>query len=178
MIRGDNLEYSIKEKYTWIGEVQIIKRDKITNKIKKIIKIKNRIMNDGLNELTKALSGGPDIELKYLAVGDSSAAIADTQTELDNEIFRVPVLTKIRTGTGVLQSTSILLASEPDYAPYSGVMTLREIGFFCGSAALNWDGGAGKDTGLMMSRILISPSEGKLATEEFQFVRTDTFARG
>lgn len=163
-------------KFSWFGKYKIIKKNVITNKIIKIIDIKNLITNLGLDEIIKALSGGINMELGYIAIGDSSLAEAAGQEELDNEIFRFPILSKTKTGTGQLQSTALLLADEPDYAPYNGVCTVREIGVFCGNSALDWNGGAGKDTGLMISRIVIT-AESKLVTEEFQFTRTDLFSR-
>ncbi|MEN8907890.1 MAG: hypothetical protein ABF289_18215 [Clostridiales bacterium] len=166
----------LNNKFGWSGEYTIIKKNVVTGKIIKVINVKNLITNLGLDEIIKALSSGIDMQLAYLAIGDSSLAEAASQTTLDNEIFRVPILAKTKTGTGQLQSTALLLADEPDYAPYNGVCTVREIGIFCGSAALTWNGGAGKDTGLMISRIVIT-AEAKVATEEFQFTRTDLFSR-
>ena len=165
---------NIDNGFKWSGRYEIIKKNIITGETKKLY-IKNLIVNVGLDEIIKALSGGVDMELAYLAIGDDSTAAAAGQTTLINEIFRVPILSKIKSGTGQLQSTALLLANEPDYAPYNGVCTVREIGLFGGGSALTWNGGVGKDTGLMISRIVISPAESKIATEEFQFTRTDTF---
>lgn len=167
----------IKEKYGWSGKVRLIKRDIRTNKIITNRVIFNRIMNSALDEVIKTLYvGETDLILKHVAIGDDATANLDTMTTLVNEVYRVPIVSKLRTGTGQIQSIGVLLDTEPP--DLSGIVTIKEIGFFCGSGSINWSDGAGKDTGLMISRIVLSPVESKTATEQINFVREDEFSRG
>lgn len=165
---------NIIEKIGWKGIIEI-KSNKKPTKI-----IRNRITDFALNEIIKSLNGDPgvansDLNIKYLAVGTSSDALADDSTKLVNEVFRVPFISWAVSGTGQLQSRAILLGSEPDYAPYNGAVNIREIGFFGGSSAQEWNGGTGKDTGYLISRILVT--EDKEVDEEYQFTRTDAIGR-
>lgn len=173
-MRGDNLIKLKKEKFSWSGIVQISSSKKPT----KIIR--NRITNIALNELIKSLNGDPgvsnsDLVIKYLAIGTSDALLADDSIKLVNEVYRVPFISWAVTGTGQLQSRAILLGTEPAFAPYNGAVNIREIGFFGGSTSQDWDGGSGKDTGILISRILVT--EDKEEDEEYQFTRTDNIGR-
>lgn len=169
------MSLSIKEKYGWIGKLKIVKKDIITGKTTERF-IFNRLMNNALDEIIKALYTTPNLYLAHVAIGDDDTANSDTLTSLYNEIYRVPILNRIRTGTGELESRGILLDTEPP--DLSGACTIKEIGFFCGSASYNWNGGVGSGTGIMISRIVLSPSESKTNTEQINFVRTDEFIRG
>lgn len=168
----------IKETYGWTGKVRLIKRDMRTNKVITNRVIFNRIMNNALDEVIKAFygTGETDLILKHIAIGDDDTPNLDTMTELVNEVYRVPIVSKLKTGTGQVQSIGVLLDTEPP--DLSGIVTIREIGFFCGSGSINWSSGLGKDTGLMISRIILDPVESKTATEQINFVREDEFARG
>jgi hypothetical protein len=161
----------IKEFYKWYGTVEIIKSNGSYRKIK------NLITNNALDEIIKSLYyPSPNIELKYIAIGDDDTPTAATDTTLGNEIYRFPILTKLRAGIGEVQSRGVLSSNQP--SDYAGIVTIKEIGFFCGSHAYNWMEGAGKDTGLLLSRIVLSPTESKTDTEEIQITRTDEFVRG
>ena len=168
----------IKENHGWVGKLRLIKKDMITGKIITNRLIFNRLMNSALNEVIKTLygTGETDLLLKHVAIGDDDTANLDTMTTLVNEIYRVPIISKIKTGTGIITSTAILLDTEP--TDLSGIVTIKEIGFFCGSQSINWTEGSGKDTGLMISRIVLDPVESKTATEQINFVREDEFTRG
>ena len=168
----------IKEKHGWIGKVKLIKKDIRTNKIITNRIIFNRLMNNALDEIIKALygTGDTDLILKHVAIGNDDTANTDNLTELYNEIYRTPIISKLRTGTGLVQSTGILLDTEP--TDLGGIVTIKEIGFFCGVDSINWMDGSGKDTGLMISRIVLDPVESKTATEQINIVREDEFIRG
>lgn len=172
------MRFEINEKYGWTGKVRIIKKDIKTNKIITNRVIFNRLMNLALDEVIKCFygTGETDLILKHVAIGDDNTANLDTMTTLVNEVYRVPIVSKLKTGTGKVQSIGILLDTEPP--DLSGIVTIKEIGFFCGSESINWNDGAGKDTGLMISRIVLSPVESKTATEQINFVREDEFSRG
>jgi len=165
---------NIGEKLGWKGIIHI-KSNKKPLKI-----INNRITDFALNELIKALNGdpsvaAPDMDIKYLAIGTSTDPVADDSTKLVNEVYRVPFVTWSVIGTGRLLSRAILLGSEPAFPPYNGVVSIRELGFFGGVAAQDWNGGAGKDTGYLISRLLVS--EDKEEDEEYQFTRNDVIGR-
>lgn len=147
----------------WIGEYEII----FTHKDGTVTrdKLKNRIMNVGLNMLRDGLLGTvTDMELKYLALGTDDTAVADAQTQLVAEAFRTAFVTQITAGTGVAQSTALVLDSE-------AIFHIKEIGVFAGAAATS-----SADTGIMVSRILYDRDKTNL--ESIQFIRTDTIARG
>jgi hypothetical protein len=159
----------IKEKLGW-GATITIKSNKSP-----ILIIKNRITNVALTDIIKALYDDTDLVIKYVAFGTSNKVLDDTDTTLDNEIFRVPVISWAPLGYGQMQSFAIMNGDEPDYAPYNGAVDIREIGWFCGSSAAAWGGGTGKDTGLMLSRILVTKN--KQLGEEYQITRVDQIDR-
>jgi hypothetical protein len=170
------LKLKVKEKLGWGATIKIVSsRTGLTV-------IKNRITNVSLTEIVKALYDDTDLVIKYVAFGTSNKVLDDTDTTLDNEIFRVPVISWAPLGYGQMQSFAIMNGDEPDYAPYNGAVnieetgnSIREIGWFCGSAAAAWGGGAGKDTGLMLSRILLTKN--KQFGEEYQITRVDQIDR-
>lgn len=159
----------IKEKNGWSGRL-------IINSSRTGIHIfKNRITNIALTEIIKALYSDTDIVIKHIAIGTSTKNLDDTDTTLTNEIYRVPFVQWSPLGYGQMQALAILNGDEPDYAPYNGEASIREIGFFAGSGSLDWGAGAGKDTGLMISRILVTKN--KKLGEEYQFTRVDQIDR-
>lgn len=148
----------------WSGQFVIQIKNKLTGEIKEEI-INNRVMDAALNKIIEALDGtAVDMEIKYLAVGTSSAAIADNQTQLTAEIFRTaPVVAPSRTATGQVDTEFTILDSE-------AIATIEEVGIFCGSTA---SGTA--DTGIMLSRILWHKV--KTASEEITLKRIDKVVR-
>lgn len=168
---------NFKESFGWKGKVQIIKKNIVTGKIVTNKSIFNRLMNEALNEIIRALSStSPDMRLMHVAIGDDDTANSDTLTQLYNEYYRVPIISRLIVGTGELQSRAVLLDYEPE--SLSGACTIKEIGFFCGSDSENWNNGVGINTGLMISRIILDTPESKTNTEQINFVRTDEFTRG
>jgi hypothetical protein len=158
----------MKEYFGINGKLRLIKRNKKTKSIITDKIIINRIMNLGLDELIKPMySPNADIYLKYIAIGDDNTAVANDQEELFNEIFRIPVISRLRIGTGEFRIRAILSDSQP--TDLSGICTIREIGTFGGNLAGAWNGGIGKDTGLMLSRIVLTTPEDKTDDEEIEF---------
>ncbi|KNY24850.1 hypothetical protein [Pseudobacteroides cellulosolvens] len=153
------------DKVGWDGTWYITTKNKITGAITEE-KIKNRIMNAALNAFADCLLGiTPNYEIKYMAVGTSSAPITDTDTKLGSEIFRVqPVAAPTRTNTGEITTEFQILDSE-------AVATIEEIGIFCGSTATS-----SADTGNLLSRILWHKV--KSSSEELTFKRVDKIQRG
>jgi len=144
--------------YGWLGRFEIKTKNGI-------FVLKNRIMNNAIDELLKALSGNePDIMLKYLAIGTGTTGLLNTQTQLENEVFRTPFITITKTGIGRLTSIATILDVD-----YDG--PINEVGVFCGDSATT-----SADTGLMLSRVLWNYT--KTATEEIQITRYDNIERG
>ena len=168
----------IKDKIKWIGKVNIIK---IRNgKIIKDYTINNLITNLGLNEIIKSMYSIPNMTYKYVAIGDDNTPAAAGDTTLGNEIFRTPILTQTVTGTGQLTSRSVLLDTEPFDAvppPPGYQCTISEIGFFAGSSALAWNGGAGIDTGTLIARLVLTTPEDKYDNEQIAITRIDSIER-
>ena len=155
----------MQSKYSWLGEWTIKIFDSSTKELLHEDYIKNTIMNVGLDELCRPLYGGtPDLEIKYLAVGTSSATVAVTQTALGAEVFRTPYVSRTTTSQEV-NTVYTVLDSEAQ-------VQIEEIGVFAGTAASGTS-----DTGIMLSRILWSYD--KTPTNiEVQFQRKDTIQRG
>jgi len=152
------------EKIGWHGQFKILTKNKITGEIKEETKF-NRVMNEVLDQLSKVLQGDtPDLEIQYLALGTGNTAITDSDTTLDNEIFRTPYTLRSVTGLGILEHTFIVLDTE-------AVGSIKEIGIFGGSTAT-----ASADTGTLISRILWTKE--KTNAEEIQFTRIDSVGRG
>jgi hypothetical protein len=127
--------------------------------------VKNRIMDTVLSQLIGAMkASAPDLEIKYLALGDSSTAVTDTDTQLGNEVFRTAYATRTDGVTGELKHNFVVLDNE-------AVGTINEIGIFGGSTATST-----ANSGTLISRILWSRT--KTPSEEIQFIRTDKIARG
>jgi hypothetical protein len=154
----------ISENISWLGKWKIEIIDTLTGKVKETVDIDNRIMDAGLNEISKALTiGGANIGIRYMALGSSSLAIADNQTQLGAEIFRTIPIEQLNGSTGTITTRFIVQDNE-------AVGTINEIGIFGGTGAT-----ASANTGTMFSRILFSRE--KTASEQIQFTRTDRVVR-
>jgi hypothetical protein len=151
----------IQEGNGWQGEYQIIVTGPSGTET---VYIKNAITNAGLNMLRDALKGDiTNAKLEYIAVGTSSASINNADTSLTSEFFRTPITSYAIGGTGILNTTGILLDNE-------AVGQIEELGFFAGSTA-----SSATNSGIMISRILFSRNKTNL--ESIQINRTDTIGR-
>jgi len=128
--------------------------------------IYNRVMNDWLNEVITMLVGtsSNDYEMGYLAFGTSATSITDADTQLSAEVFRTPVVAINKIDVGRVQSTFFLADTE-------ALFNIKEIGFFCGSAATG-----AANTGRMLSRILWNRDRTSGAAA-INFTRIDTIGR-
>ena len=148
----------IKEKIGASGKFDIYVNGKLE------ASISNRLMNAVLDDLAECYQGtAPDLEIKYLALGTGNTAVTNSDTTLDTEIFRTPVTSQTKTGTGAVQTDFVVLDSE-------AVASIEEVGIFGGASAT-----ASADTGVLISRILWSKV--KTNSEELNIVRTDTISR-
>jgi hypothetical protein len=142
----------------WYGDFEIITEDE------RFI-IKNRITNAGLNLLRNALNGEvTSCEIKYLALGTGSNAINDSDTQLQNEIFRAQFISTTKPDIGQLEKTILILDNE-------AVAPIEEIGIFAGVTASSTT-----NSGIMISRVLYSKNKTNL--ESIQIVRRDSIQRG
>ena len=153
------------EKNNWHGEYNIKIIDTKTQKIIEEKKIKNTIMNLALEQLFNPLFGqSANIEVKYLALGTSTATVLTTQTQLGNEQFRTAFVSRTTSSDYKNVTNYIILDNEANFV-------INEIGIFGGTTASSIT-----NSGTMVSRILWTYD--KTATNiELQIQRTDQLAR-
>lgn len=165
----------MQSKFGISGKVTIVKKYK--DKDSKIIIIKNRIMNNALDEMIKGFysAWNTNMLFKHIAFGDDNTANTNTMTKLVNEIYRVPIIYKARSGIGSVICRGILKDTQPEDT--AGICTIREIGLYAGSNSFDWLEGSGKDFGLLLSRIVLNPEEDKIASEEIQVTWEYTIER-
>lgn len=158
---------TINEKFIHDGVYLIRKVKTLTGKIIETKIINNTITNVALNEIIKPLVNiSPDMQIKELSIGTGSTTPSGANTTLETEVYRISSTDQNITDTGQVTTEFILNGTE-----YAGA--INEIGIFAGTSALAWGGGAGKDTGLLISRVLWSTT---IAIDEsIYFQRIDTF---
>ena len=156
-----------KEKGGWSGKV-IINSSRTGIEI-----IRNRITNVALSEIVKAIYDNPDMVLAHCAIGTGTKKLSDSDTTLENEIYRVPFVQWSPLGIGQTHAIALMTGDEP--TAHGGEASIREIGFFAGSSSDDWNAGAGEDTGLMISRILVTKN--KKLGESYQITRIDQIER-
>lgn len=143
---------------------------KVKTKTKEILEQKiifNTLTNNGLNEIIKPLYNSiPDMEVKEFAVGTGTTAVSADDETLDTEVYRTSKTDQNVTDNGQVTTEFVLSGVE-----YTGA--INEIGIFAGSTAAVWGAGAGKDTGLLISRRLWSTT--LAADESIYLQRIDNF---
>lgn len=148
----------------WLGEYRVTI---IRPSGSETINLKNHITNAGLNMIRDGWLGiAKDLQLKYLAFGDSDKPVQDDQTKLDNERFRIAFANQVPEFIGKAKSLVFL----PDD---QALFHIREIGVFAGKSASN-----DINSGVMVSRMLFdfdksNPSE----PLSLKFERIDTLRR-
>lgn len=154
------------EKSILEGRYKITIKNKKTGEIKHEY-VKNRLTDLYLNNVVSMLYSQyvTNFNIKYMAFGTSDTAVANDNTRLSWEVYRVtPTLNSYRSDTG--QVTTLFTLTENEI---NGT-NIEEIGIFCGDSATNTE-----DTGLLLSRILWKHT--KTADEEIIFTRIDTCNR-
>ena len=153
-----------------IEYIRITVRDLNGNILEQTI-LKNTITNLLFNLYRDALAGDlthkDDLEIHYQAIGDDDGTIlplAVTNTTLGNEIFRIALISSSKPAIGQYKTVFYL-------APSEAVGWIREIGWYSGTAAQAWGGGAGKDTGTLHARVFWVRN--KTNVESVQFERLD-----
>jgi hypothetical protein len=161
----------IKEYKSRLGFFDIEVKDHGIVILKK--RIQNLIMNTVLDEEIEIyLGNAPDLEIMHCAIGDDQTGLDVDNTELGNEVYRVSVEsgpTKIE--TGYITTEFVITKNEANGE------TIKEIGIFVGSDSDDWGGGAGKDTGKLMSRVYMVPNLEKTASKEINIRRIDILQR-
>lgn len=134
----------------------------IDTKTKEIIRsdeVKNTITTVALNELAKSFSTSSNMEIKYFAVGTSTASVSISDITLSSESFRCEKISNTISGS-TNETTFVILDTE-------ALVHIQEVGIFCGSSATGT-----ANTGIMLSRILWELD--KTSNIELQISRVDT----
>jgi len=130
----------IQDAIPWHGDIEVIisQAGKIHRQ-----QFHNLITTDGKNLLRDALLGlAIDLQVKYVAVGNGTAAPDVTQHMLVNELFRKPITSSSQGGDGQANGITYI-------APYEANFTIEEIGWFAGSNA-----STNANSGVMIARAL------------------------
>ncbi|QOR34446.1 hypothetical protein IMX26_13240 [Clostridium sp. 'deep sea'] len=121
------------------------------------------VTTNALNLLRDALNGDSvNAEINYIAIGDDTTAVTGNETQLGNELKRVPITSRSKSNDGVLDTVAELLDSD-------GAYNIREVGFIAG----------GTDTvnsGTLISRVIYSKD--KTTLESLRFNAKNTIKRG
>jgi hypothetical protein len=160
-----NLNVNISEAIHYTGEWEIKIKNVETGEIK-IEKAKNRIVNNGLDELIKGLvySTYNDLKIRKLAVGSSSTAISNYDTALYGETFRCsPSVEPYHYSVGTVATEFVIQTTEANG-------TIEEIGIFISPTAT-----VTANTGILLSRMLWHHI--KTSAEEITFTRLDSMQR-
>lgn len=155
----------INEKYKHSGDyLLIIKKN---NTVKDRFIIENQITKYARDEICKPLYGtAADIEIGYIAFGDGTTTPTEDDQTLSNEVYRVNETSLGKYDFGQVLSEFVLTGLEYTAVQPSGV--INEIGIFGGSSAAAYGGGAGIDTGLLISRVSWTYT---LASDESIFIQ-------
>lgn len=150
----------IREETKWQGRIRVIAT--FADGTQEVDEFDNMITNDGLNLLRDSLRGQGDQQIKYVALGADSTAVAATDSALYDERERFPVTSQTAGAAGVLNTLCFVQAYE------ATTFVTEEVGWFAGAAtdALN--------SGTLVARVLYSRA--KTGLESLQIERTDTIS--
>lgn len=129
-----------------------------------VVNFPNLITDAGLDHLAAALGGDDVGEITYVALGSSATAPTAGDTDLGAEEYRKAVTSHSAGLTGIMDT--IVVVPAPDATGF----TIREIGWFGGSAASISSG-----SGTLIARVLYERT--KTTLESIQIDRTDTLGR-
>lgn len=151
----------------WLGQWEVEVSDLQGNIIERTGIRPNLIMDAGLNLFRDILSGAKvDGEIKYIALGSSSAAPSIDQVQLSSEYFRK--LTTFQQNDPITPGKLITELYVADNE--ANGFKVEEIGWFCGTGATST-----ANSGVMIARILYSRQKNNLETWNIR--RTDTIGR-
>jgi len=151
-------------KLGWSGKFKIKAKNILSGKVEENI-INNRITDNALDKIINILDNiDPDLNIKYLAIGTGGNPVNNSDTQLNNEIFRTQAQNSENIATGQFETKFTVLESE-------AVASWKEIGIFCGDDATST-----ANTGTMLSRILYNRDKTNL--ELIDITRVDKIERG
>jgi hypothetical protein len=151
-----------RSRLAWAGQVRVVRRD-LSGRVIGEQLLHNLITDAALDQLAGLLIAAPvDTEIKYLAWGDDATPPTGADTVLGNELGRKIVTAQEAGSTGQSITTVYLGPADANEA-------IAELGWYAGATA-----GAGKDSGLLLARVLYSHT--KTTLESIQVERTDTIA--
>ena len=116
------------------------------------------ITNSGRQLIRDGVSGAANDILSYVAVGSSSTAPSNTDTQLGSETFRKAVSSYLNVATNELQ-ISMYMSPSDDLGD-----NIQEVGFFGGNAS------GTPNSGTLFARGLYSHTRPSTASEGITFV--------
>lgn len=151
----------------WLGQYEIVIRDRDGNIIERTGLRPNLITDAGLNMFRNLLSGAiGDGEIKYIALGSGTTAPANGQTQLVSEQLRKLVTSQANLATAGELETILFVADTE-----ANAFKTEEIGWFAGVGATGT-----VNTGVMIARVLYSRQ--KTSLESWTIRRLDKITRG
>lgn len=124
--------------------------DAETEEVIQEVDITNQIMQFARNRYLRMLAGQTsglniaDLGIRYMAIGDGTAAVTTGDTKLANERYRQQVTAK------TLQTDRLIsMLSISPFVAHAN-FRIREVGVFCGAGANQT-----KDTGFLLARVLV-----------------------
>lgn len=158
----------INEKTGWIGEWEIIVRDRFGRIIERTGLRPNLIMDAGLDMFANLLAGNiTDGEIKYVALGSGATPSTPDMTKLADEKWRKLTTAQYPEPTQVGRLYTELFVADFEANDFK----CEEIGWFAGA-----DADGNPDTGIMIARVLYSRQKTNL--ESWTIRRVDTIRRG
>lgn len=157
----------ISERSGWLGEWEVVIRDKDGNIIERTGIVPNLITDDGLDMFRDLLhSTITDGGIKYIALGSGTTVPANSDHQLASEQFRK--LTTVQTNDATIAGKLVteLYVADTDANSFK----TEEIGWFAGSGAT-----ATANSGILIARVLYSRQKNNL--ESWTIHRVDTIGR-
>ncbi len=156
----------IAERSNWLGQWEIIIRDREGRLIGRTGLVPNLLTDDGLNMMRDVLKGAvTDGKVKYAVLGNSATAPAYGNYQLGAEQFRKAVTSQTNgASAGQLITDCYVGPTE------ANSFKTEEIGWFAGAAATGT-----VNTGILVARVLYSRQ--KSAEESWTIRRIDSFLR-
>lgn len=147
----------------WIGQYEIVVTKKDGTVEKELLD--NIITDDGLQFLSEVIAGEQSSgKYLYLGIGTGTALPSSGDSQLVNELERVPFRDYTFPSNGVARQRALIRDTE-------GVFHIKELGVFAGDSATE-----DVNTGVLVSRVLYERDKTNLET--IQVTRIDTFNRG
>lgn len=158
----------IKEDSGWLGEWEVIVRDRAGNIIERTGLRPNLIMDAGLTMFADLLAGNiTDGEIKYIALGSGNTPSTVDMTQLAAEEWRKLTTAQYPDPAQVGSLHTDLFVADFEANDFK----CEEIGWFAGTGATG-----SANSGIMIARVRYSRQKTNL--ESWTIRRTDTIRRG